>query len=237
VVGEMDKEGSKDKGDLNSDLRKADVGNNKKVEALQAALEKEETLRKIINNSHVVLFLWKNEDRWPVEFVSENVTNFGYTVEELTSGRVMYMDIIDPADVESVLKEFEKRTRSEDKEFIIEYRILTKTGDVIWINQRIFIQRSEGGDVTHFQGMVLDITKRKMSEEKLDKVLKMQKLLTAVINNSPAVVFLWINEKYWPAVFVSENIIQFGYTVDDFLSQKVLYEKIIHPDDLERVEE
>jgi hypothetical protein len=60
VVGEMDKEGSKDKGDLNSDLRKADVGNNKKVEALQAALEKEETLRKIINNSHVVLFLWKN---------------------------------------------------------------------------------------------------------------------------------------------------------------------------------
>jgi PAS domain S-box-containing protein len=237
VVGEMDREGSNDKGDLNSGLRKADAGNNKKVEALQAALEKEETLRKIINNSHVVLFLWKNEGRWPVEFVSENVANFGYTVEELTSGRVMYMDIIYPDDIESVLKEFEKRTRSEDQEFIIDYRILTKTGDVRWINQRIFIQRSKGGEETHFQGVVLDITKRKMSEEKLEKVLKMQKLLTAVINNSPAVVFLWRNEKYWPAVFVSENIIQFGYTVDDFRSQKVLYGKIIHPDDLERVEE
>jgi PAS domain S-box-containing protein len=150
---------------------------------------------------------------------------------------VMYMDIIDPDDIESVLKEFEKRTRSEDQEFIIEYRILTKTGDVRWINQRIYIQRSKGGEETHFQGVVLDITKWKMSEEKLEKVLKMQELLTAVINNSPAVVFLWRNEKYWPAVFVSENIIQFGYTVDDFRSQKVLYGKIIHPDDLERVEE
>jgi len=70
--------------------------------------------------------------------------------------------------------------------------------------------------------MVLDITKRKKSEEKLEKVLKMQKILTTIINNSPAVVFLWKNDKYWPAIFVSDNLIQFGYTVNDFLSQKVL---------------
>jgi len=165
------------------------------------------------------------------------VANFGYTVEDLTSGRVLYKDIIYPDDLENVQDVFEKKIRSGSPEFIIEYRILTKTGDVRWINQRTFIQKNTGGQITHFQVMVLDITKRKKSEEKLEKVLKMQKILTTVINNSPAVVFLWKKDKYWPAVFVSDNLIQFGYTVDDFLSQKVLYGKIIHPDDLEKVEE
>ncbi len=183
-------------------------------------LEKEETLRTIINNSQVVLFLWKNEERWPVEFVSENVANFGYTVEDLTSGRVLYGDIIYPDDLEDVKEKFEEKIESGASGFIIEYRILTKTGDVRWINQRTFIQKSAGGKIAHFQGVVLDITKRKESEEKLEKVLSVQRMLTTVINNSPAVVFLWKNERYWPAVFVSENVIQFGYTVDDFLSKR-----------------
>ena len=130
-----------------------------------------------------------------------------------------------------------RRVKSGAPEFNMEYRIFTKTGDVRWINERTFIQRNTGGEITHFQGVVLDITKRKKSEEKLEKVLKMQKMLTTVINNSPAVVFLWRNEKYWPAVFVSDNVIQFGYTVDDFISQTIQYGKIIHPDDLEKVEE
>ena len=237
AVGEMDIKISEEKEDLNKGLRRTEAGDNKRGEALQAVLEKEETLKTIINNSQVVLFLWKNEDKWPVEFVSENVANFGYTVEDLTSGRVLYKDIIYPDDLENVQNVFEKKIRSGSSEFIIEYRILTKTGDVRWINQRTFIQKSTGGQITHFQVMVLDITKRKKSEEKLEKVLKMQKILTTVINNSPAVVFLWKNDKYWPAVFVSDNLIQFGYTVDDFLSQKVLYGKIIHPDDLGKVEE
>lgn len=237
AVGEMDIKISEEKEDLNKGLRRTEAGDNKRGETLQAVLEKEETLKTIINNSQVVLFLWKNEDKWPVEFVSENVANFGYTVEDLTSGRVLYKDIIYPDDLENVQDVFEKKIRSGSPEFIIEYRILTKTGDVRWINQRTFIQKNTGGQITHFQVMVLDITKRKKSEEKLEKVLKMQKILTTVINNSPAVVFLWKNDKYWPAVFVSDNLIQFGYTVDDFLSQKVLYGKIIHPDDLGKVEE
>lgn len=221
---------------LNTDLRTEDAGNNK-GENLHTALEKEKTLKTIINNSHIVLFLWKNEEKWPVEFVSENVANFGYTVDDLISGRVMYRDIIYPEDLENVQEKFEKIVKGGAPEFSIEYRIFTKTGDVRWINQRALVQKGSGGEITHFQGVVLDITKRKKSEEKLEEVLKMQKLLTTVINNSPAVVFLWRNEKYWPAFFVSENVVQFGYTVDDFLSQKVQYGKIIHPDDLKRVEE
>ena len=214
-----------------------DLENNENVKTLHAALEKEEALKKIINKSHVVLFLWKNKEKWPVEFVSENITNFGYTVEDFISGRILYGDIIHEEDLERVQEELEKRIKSKFLEFDIEYRIFTKTGEIRWVNQRTSIYRNTDGIITHFQGIVLDITKRKESEEQLGKVLEMQRMLTTVINNSPAAVFLWKNEKYWPAVFVSENVIQFGYTVEDFLSHRILYGEIIHPDDLKRVED
>ena len=233
----MDDEGAEDKKALNTRFQKTDSRNNTRGEALHTALEKEEALKTIINNSQVVLFLRKNENKWPVEFVSENVANFGYAVEDFTSGRVMYRDIIYPDDLEKIEKELEKRVKSADPAFNMEYRIFTKSRDIRWINERTFIQRNTGGEVTHFQGVVLDITKRKKNEEELEKTLKMQKMLTTVINNSPAVIFLWRNEKYWPAVSVSDNVIQFGYTVDDFISQTIQYGKIIHPDDLEKVEE
>lgn len=230
-------EGSEDKGALNVNFQTAGSRNNIRGEALHAALEKEETLRTMINNSHVVLFLWKNEDKWPVEFVSENVAKFGYTKEDFISGRVMYKDLIYSDDLEEVEKEFEKKIKSGVSAFSLEYRIITKAGDIRWINERTFIQRNADGEATHLQGVVLDITRRKKGEEELEKTLEMQRLLTTAVNNSPAVIFLWKNEKYWPAIFVSDNVIQFGYTIDDFLSQKVQYGKIIHPEDLNRVEE
>jgi len=233
----MDSETSKNGEELNTYPQVADAADGERGKALHAALEREEALKTIINNSHVVVFLWKNEDKWPAEFVSENVVNFGYTVEDFISGRVLYGDIIHPDDLEKVEEELENRIKEGAPDFNMEYRIFTKAGDLRWVNERTFIQREQGGEVTHFQGLVLDITERKSSEEKLEKVLKMQKVLTTVINNSPAVVFLWRDEKYWPATFVSDNVVQFGYTVDDFISQKILYGKIMHPGDLERVEE
>lgn len=236
TVVEMD-EDSEEKGTLDMNLQTAVSRNNVRGEALHAALEKEETLRMMINNSHVVLFLWIYEDRWPVEFVSENVAKFGYTVEDFTSGRVMYKDLIYSDDLKRVEEKFEKKVKNGVSAFNMEYRIITKAGAVRWVNERTFIQRDMSGEATHFQGVVLDITKRKKGEKELGKTLEIQKMLTTAVNNSPAVIFLWKNEKYWPVIFVSDNVVQFGYTVDDFLSQKIQYGKIIHPDDLERVEE
>jgi PAS domain S-box-containing protein len=230
-------EDSEDKGRLDMKPQNAGSRNNVRGEALHAALEKEETLRMMINNSHVVLFLWRYEDRWPVEFVSENVAKFGYTVEDFTSGRVMYKDLIYSDDLKRVEEKFEKKVKNGVSAFSMEYRIITKAGAVRWVNERTFIQRDISGEATHFQGVVLDITKRKKGEKELGKTLEIQKMLITAVNNSPAVIFLWKNEKYWPVIFVSDNVVQFGYTVDDFLSQKIQYGKIIHPDDLERVEE
>ena len=50
------------------------------------------------------------------------------------------------------------------EEFSLEYRIQTKAGEVRWVDGRTWVRRDGEGHVTHFQGLVIDITERKRME-------------------------------------------------------------------------
>ena len=213
-----------------------DITKRKKGEKeLGKTLEIQKMLITAVNNSPAVIFLWKNEKYWPVIFVSDNVVQFGYTVDDFLSQKIQYGKIIHPDDLERVEEELDRSIHKGEVSFNSEYRIFTKAGDILWVNERTFIQREWDGEVTCFQGIVLDITRRKKTEEALRKSLEMQKILRAIINKSPAVAFSWVNLENWPVDFVSENVTQFGYSVEDFLSGNILYGNIIHRKDIQAV--
>lgn len=128
----------------------------------------EEALRQarlIVENSPAVLFRWRAAEGWPVEMVSGNVIQFGYTPEELLSGTVPFSSIIFRDDLRRVAFEVEDYTRQGEDQFQQEYRIVTKEGDVRWIDDRTSVERDAGGTVTHYQGVVIDITDRKRTEQ------------------------------------------------------------------------
>jgi|GEM_PF-574211 len=127
----------------------------------------------IITRSPVVAFLWKNVEGWPVEFVTDNVENlFGYTAEEFTSGKVTYAGTVHPDDLERVAKEVADHIKEKEKiAFDHEpYRIATKDGKTKWVNDSTFIRRNEKGEITHYQGILTDITDRKSAEEQKKKL-------------------------------------------------------------------
>lgn len=57
----------------------------------------------------------------------------------------------------------------------MEYRIFTKGGELRWVDERTFIQRDAEGEATHFQGVVIDITERKLAEEALARAEQLRK--------------------------------------------------------------
>ncbi len=217
---------------------------------LEEALEKQHILETIINNSPAMVFLWTPEDNWPARYVSENVSQLEYSAEDFLTGRIMYANIVHSEDIDRVRKELTNCCQVGKDSFVQRYRILTGKGEIRWVEEKTFIQRDERGNVTNFQGIVRDITSEIKNEnalrnalesqkalmEKQKSLLERQKALETVINNSPMIVFLWKAEKYWPTLYVSENVKQLGYSPEDFISGRVLYGKIIHPEDLLLVE-
>jgi PAS domain S-box-containing protein len=62
------------------------------------------------------------------------------------------------------------------------------------------------------------------------------KMESAVIN-SPVVAFWWKPKAGYPVEYVSSNIERFGYSYDDFISGRLIYADIVHPEDFGRIYE
>jgi len=140
---------------------------DQRTEELQVSFVKRQELEFIINHSPAVVWLWKAAEGWPVEYVSGNLTLYGYTPDDFTSGRIAFASIIHPDDLPRVGAEVEQYTREGRTEFTQEYRIFAKSGDIRWIDDRTWVRRRLDGSVTHYQGIAIDITDRKQAQEKI----------------------------------------------------------------------
>jgi len=142
----------------------------------------------IINRSSSVVFTWKNQKGWPVEFVSENVEKlFGYTAEEFMTGEVNYAGCIHPEDLKQVTKEVaEFGSKAEMTDFIhTPYRIIAKDGSEKIINDWTYIVRDNDGRITHYKGIIEDITNRKQAEEDLRRE---RDLMARIMETSPVCI-------------------------------------------------
>ncbi len=129
---------------------------------------------RIINQSPAVIFLWKNEEGWPVEFVSENLSDvFGYSPDEFLSGRLSFGEIIYPEDLALVTKEVTENSREPGtREFVHRpYRIRSQSGEIRWVEDRTSIRRDDQGRITHYQGIMLDITEKTIAQSRLEQAL------------------------------------------------------------------
>jgi PAS domain S-box-containing protein len=171
----------------------------------------------VIRNSPAVLFRWHATENWPVEYVTENVGQFGYSKQELLSGEVPFSAMVHPDDLPRVADEVMKYTRRGVIDFKQEYRIVTKSGRVRWVDDRTMIERDASGNITHYQGVVLDITDQKMAQE---DVHKRQLFLESVLYHAPdAVVTLDADQRVIDWNPGAEKI--FGYSRDDALGREL----------------
>ena len=180
----------------------------------------EEALRQtnhVVETSPVVLFRWKAAESWPVEFVTNNVVQFGYDPEELVSGAIPFLQLIHPADRERVSEEVTRHSESGADSFMQEYRIMTREGRVRWVDDRTVIERNRAGRITGYQGILIDITERKNAEQAV--VLSEQKFreLYENLRDGSAEVdldgnFIECNSRYLDMV---------GYTAEEIVAMSL----------------
>ena len=101
-----------------------------------------------------IAFLWKNAEGWPVEYVSENVSRFGYSPEDFLSGRVPYDTIVHPKDIDQLGKEVEEHSNSDAMSYTQHYRIVTKDGLVLKLEDNTTVERDAEGKVLWYAGVL-----------------------------------------------------------------------------------
>jgi sigma-B regulation protein RsbU (phosphoserine phosphatase) len=132
----------------------------------------EEALRMaevIVDRSPAILFRRKADDKRTLVYVSNNIQQLGYTAEGFLSGRTHFRDIVHPDDVERVGAEIRGFAEKDLEEYTQVYRILCKSGDVHWVEDQTSVERDAKGNKTYNQGILVDITERKLAEEKVRK--------------------------------------------------------------------
>ena len=132
----------------------------------------------VVENSSTILFRWRAAEGWPVEYVSENVVQFGYAAADLMSGKIPYSALVYPDDLARVAEEVVRYSASGVERFDQEYRIITVAGEVRSVEDNTTVERDASGRITHYQGIVNDITERKRLEAQLRQAQKMEAIGT-----------------------------------------------------------
>lgn len=144
--------------------------------------ETETKLDIVSESGQTVVFLRRIEKGWPVDFVSESIAEFGYKPEDFVSKNILYDEVIYSQDLERVHSEFFTHFEKKDKDFTLVYRILTESGQVRWISERILLLPGQNNSFTYFSGTVLDITDRIKSKGSISHKLEIEKVLLEISN-------------------------------------------------------
>ena len=120
---------------------------------------------------------------WSLTFIGADVERItGYTPEEFLSGTTTWREIIHPDDIDFVKQAFRQAVQEKRKILRVEYRTRHKDGSIRWLGDRRRLIYDAEGNFDYVDGLLLDITDRRQSEEAL---LATYEKLQAVIEASP----------------------------------------------------
>lgn len=153
--------------DVDVDFKEIPQGLNDILEALEKSSISMKEMENVVNSSPVIVFKYNYTSELLIELVSDGIRNLGYHPKELTSGHIWYQDIVHPEDRERVQNELKGKIEESENDFQQEYRILTKSGEVRWVDERTLIKRNSKGNILSLQGIIFDITGSKEAESAL----------------------------------------------------------------------
>jgi sigma-B regulation protein RsbU (phosphoserine phosphatase) len=176
----------------------------------------------IIDNSPVVLFRRVAGDDPKLTYVSENIKNYGYSAKELLSGDVMFKDLVHPDDIDRLGEEIKAYAEQNIENYNSIYRILTRDGEPRWLEDRTSVIRDEYGIPRFNQGVLVDITECKKTEEALVQSEEKYRRIVSTTSQGFFLVddrmnILDVNDTYCDLLgYTREEVL--GKTIRDFAS-------------------
>jgi diguanylate cyclase (GGDEF)-like protein/PAS domain S-box-containing protein len=134
----------------------------------EAQAEAEAKFRTLVEQISAITYTWTwGDDGYVVSYVSPQIaTILGYTVEEFTADPEGWYRWVHEDDRNAVITE-NKRCETTGESHSMEYRMIRKGGEVIWVDDSWVVVENEHDGHREFQGVVFDITDRKAAAEQI----------------------------------------------------------------------
>ncbi len=132
-------------------------------------------LKEILSlHTDIEFFIWKNPDLSnpgsEISFSEQVEKITGYTPTELNQMQGKLFSIVHRGDVTQVLRALnETKNNHAQSKLKLEYRLVTKSGDVIWVAEYCHIRRNLKGEAESMTGIVNDITRLKLRQFNLEE--------------------------------------------------------------------
>jgi diguanylate cyclase (GGDEF)-like protein/PAS domain S-box-containing protein len=123
--------------------------------------------RDLLAAGPAVTFRWEVGDEGTVQYVSPNISRYGYTPEEFTSGRRTYASIVDPADIDWINEDGNDKSAVGLESWTQEYRIIDADDETHWVRDFTHAVRGADEAVIAYEGYIIDITAQKAAEAAL----------------------------------------------------------------------
>jgi PAS domain S-box-containing protein len=202
------------------------------AEVQRELVESEARFRSLVENLPAVVYIETDGPSPETLWVSPNVVDvLGHQPEDLLGPNDDgWVRSIHPDDLRRVLDAAHASAERSDI-FDMEYRIVRKDGEVIWVHDHCVLARDADGNPLQWQGVLVDITARVQAEREL---ATSEARSRALLEGIPAVVYEMALDDHRRTLYASPHIeAMFGYTRDEWLDQPDIWTELLHPDDRE----
>lgn len=128
----------------------------------------------LVATGNIIILRIQNSPTLEVLFVSNSIRTYGYSNEDFFKKGLKYLDIIHEEDKDSFIASLNAYLKQGFHDFSKSYRIITKSGEVKWVFNRMLFIKDDFGNVTNLYGYIYDITALKQSEIELEEKIKIE---------------------------------------------------------------
>ncbi|WP_415260779.1 EAL domain-containing protein [Pseudomonas chlororaphis] len=121
----------------------------------------------IVQNSPTILYRLRGEPSFRLMYISHNITKFGHVAAQLVASDDWAQTLIHPDDQAKVESAMLRVLDRDVAGASIEFRMRTGDGAFRWVENRYIPVRNDQGQLVEVEGIILDITERKLAEEKM----------------------------------------------------------------------
>nr|MDK2850887.1 hypothetical protein [Candidatus Cloacimonadota bacterium] len=174
-----------------------------------------EMLPNLIHNLPGMAYRCLNDSKWSMLFISEGCTELtGYKVREILHNEAISYDSLIFEEDRKYVRETIRDAIKKRTQYQMEYRIVTKSGDIKWVWEKGNAVYDKSHNPTYLDGFIIDITARKTAEEALRGAVSDLSRLNATKDRFFSLIAHDLQNPVYAIIslseFIAENLFSFG---------------------------